>query len=133
MKKISEILNLQLFKKLFDCIWNSSKVLFAQTNQAKWLHQLPIATIERTEELFTFSSQKSKRKRRRSKNKKQLFFFSFRGEKKMSKNFAQKDIKWTEADSIEMVTLVICNIYNELVLKQKRHHFDRNCSKYLTR
>jgi hypothetical protein len=51
----------------------------------------------------------------------------------MSKNFAQKDIKWTEADSIEMVTLVICNIYNELVLKQKRHHFDKNCSKYLTR
>ena len=94
---MSKIFILQLFE-MFDCVWNSSKVLFAQTNQVKWLHQLPIATIGRS--FFSFFSKVEKKTPEVEK------VFIFRG-KKMSKNFAQKDIKWTEADSIEMVKLVI--------------------------
>jgi hypothetical protein len=68
--------------------------LFAQTNQAKWLHQLPIATIERTDgRAFHFFFSKVEKETPEVEKQKKTFFFSFRGEKKMSKNFAQKDIK----------------------------------------
>ena len=94
--RMSKIFILQLFE-MFDCAWNSSKVLFAQTNQVKWLHQLPIATIGRSFFSFFFFSQKSKRKRRRSK--KFLFFEEKRCQKTLPKRISSEmrpiQLKWS--------------------------------------